>query len=366
MPLDREGGAVPAADDCTILLSSAGRRPYLVRWFREALAMHGITGRVIVADVNPRCPARAVADSFVLAPRVTDPAYEDWLRSTVDASGVRLALSVNDFELSTWATLESPPAALVALDGPMQRVVEDKLSSADAVRAVGVDVPRTWVASEVLDVAGFPPDVPEAFVVKSRFGSGSVGLRFADRRGLAGAIAAASGEVLDRIGARVDDDRRALEHVIVQERIQGTEFGVDVVDDLDGRFAGCFARRKLSMRHGETDEAVTVDATPFAASAAALAGLTRHRGLIDTDVMVDRDGRAWLIDVNPRFGGGYPFSHVAGAHAPAAMVAWALGREVEPGWLESRPGVASAKSIDVVEVGHAPTEAPPPVGSAQR
>lgn len=366
MPLNWERGAVPAADDCTILLSSAGRRPYLVRWFREALAMNGITGRMIVADVNPRCPARAVADSFVLAPRVTDPAYEGWLRSTVDASDARLALSVNDFELSTWAALESPPAALVALDGPMQRVVEDKLSLAEAVRAAGVDVPRTWLAPEVLDAADFQPDGAEAFVVKSRFGSGSVGLRFADRGELAGAIAAASTDVLDRVGARVDDDRRALEHVIVQERIRGTEFGVDVVDDLEGRYAGCFARRKLSMRHGETDQAVTVDPSPFAAGAAALASLTHHRGLIDTDVIVDRDGRAWLIDVNPRFGGGYPFSHVAGAHAPAAMVAWALGREVEPGWLESRPGVVSAKSIDVVEVGHDSTEAQSPVGSAQR
>ena len=49
-----------------ILLSSVGRRPYLVRWFRDALAENGVEGRVIAADVDPFAPSRPFADAWLV------------------------------------------------------------------------------------------------------------------------------------------------------------------------------------------------------------------------------------------------------------------------------------------------------------
>ena len=65
------------------------------------------------------------------------------------------------------------------------------------------------------------------------------------------------------------------------------------------------------------------------------------------DVFVDASGDIYVIDINPRFGGGYPFSHVAGARVPECYVAWTLGREPDPAWLRCRPDVVAGKFVEI-------------------
>ena len=67
-----------------------------------------------------------------------------------------------------------------------------------------------------------------------------------------------------------------------------------------------------------------------------------HRGILDADAFVDGEAIC-VIDLNPRFGGGYPFSHLAGADLPAAIIAWAEGRTPDPAWLRVAPNVTMAR-----------------------
>ena len=120
--------------------------------------------------------------------------------------------------------------------------------------------------------------------------------------------------------------------VLIQERIGGQEYGLDVVNDLDGRHVTTFARCKLAMRAGETDRAVTVETFELDRMGAAIGERLGHAGNLDCDVFL-ADGRLYVLELNPRFGGGYPFSHAAGADLPAALIAWASGKAPDPRWL---------------------------------
>ncbi len=333
----------------TLLLSSVGRRPYLVEWFREALDMNGVRGRVIAADSDQYAPSRSFADDFVAAPPVADAGYERWLVSVLDDEEIDLAVSINDFELSRWSSL-SPQFAfgerLLRLAPDVQTRVEDKLEMGLLLGAHGVHVPATLTAATAVE--HIDGQANRELVTKGRFGSASRGLRHTVPAALAKAVQDAAHEVTDASGrdaalSSVDP----LELVVVQDRVRGQEFGVDVISDFDGRYVTSLVRRKVAMRFGETERAESVRSEPFIELGRRIASAIPHRGSIDVDVIVDKAGAPWVIDVNPRFGGGYPFSHLSGAHIPAAYVAWLTGSEPDPGWLTCVPGIVSSKYVGV-------------------
>jgi carbamoyl-phosphate synthase large subunit len=129
---------------------------------------------------------------------------------------------------------------------------------------------------------------------------------------------------------------------IIQEWLAGQEYGFDVVNDLNGRYVCTLGRRKLDMRAGNTDRAETVADPALERLGEILGRQLRHLGSLDGDVLATHRGYC-VLDLNPRFGGGYPFSHLAGANIPAALIAWASGQQPDPSWLRARPGVVVSK-----------------------
>lgn len=331
-----------------VLLCSVGRRPYLVEWFKRAT---GSADQVLIADADERSPARSIADGFILAPRVTDKHYEPWLRKTLRERNVGLAVSVNDFELSRWASMPKDEEldVLIRLDAVVQETVEDKLRMAEKLRSTGVSAPDTWLISDVVE--GRVSLAPDAqYVVKGRYGSASRGLCFTTSMTLLSDVERSAQEVTDRLGRPVESLDDAMDLLVIQPRILGDEYGVDVVCNFDDEYRTVLARRKLAMRAGETDRAESVSRDLFVETGMLVAEAVPHPGLIDTDVIVDGDGTQWVIDVNPRFGGGYPFSQLAGADVPAAYVDWANGRSESSTCLDYRDGVIAGKYVGVMEI----------------
>jgi len=122
--------------------------------------------------------------------------------------------------------------------------------------------------------------------------------------------------------------------VIVSERVEGPEFGVDLVNDLEGQPAGQIYKEKLGMRAGETDAAVTRrPSAELAEFGRNLATALAHPGQCDTDIILTEEGPT-LIEMNPRFGGHYPFSHLAGADVPKFLVDLAWSGSADLGLLE--------------------------------
>jgi len=119
---------------------------------------------------------------------------------------------------------------------------------------------------------------------------------------------------------------------------------VDVVTDLNGNYVSTLAKRKIAMRSGEADIAETMSEPVLSNLGEQIALSLRHCAILDADIFLGPRG-AHVVDLNPRFGGSYPFSHLAGANVPAAIVAWLTGAVPDPAWLKVRPGVVGCKGI---------------------
>ena len=329
-----------------IIISSAGRRVYLVHWFRQALVEADVEGDVYVLDHDRRAPAAAAADGFRQLPPYTSGEYAQQLLRTVDELRPALFISLNDCELTTLSQglserLRERDVVAPLLDGASHRAVADKLHMSRVLSRIGVPTPRTVLLSDTEAVHDLLETTP-AVILKDRWGSGSSGLRRRTAEQMRRWLATHPSMHSDFCGSPHDE-------LIVQPHVVGTEYGIDIVTPVrGGPVAGVLARRKLSMRHGETAAAVSVDSSPFAGLAATLADALGIQGTVDVDLLLSGDGAASVIDINPRFGGGYPFSHVAGADVPHFFVASTLGFAPQPRWNTYRLGHVGAKHEGII------------------
>ncbi len=333
-----------------VLLTCAGRRNDLVGFFRDAL---GTRGQVIACDSNSSAPALMEADQAIITPAVDRPGYFDAIESICREKTIRLLLSVNDLELGglaehaprfrafgTIPVISSPEAVACCLD---------KLATGHWLQKCGIAAPETYCSVAEARAALARGALQYPLLIKPRWGTASMGVEIVEsHRELELAYEWGKLQVRRTILARLSQSDPEL-CLLIQERLQGEEYGLDVVNDLSGRHVATLMRRKLAMRAGSTDRAVTVYDPNLVRIGTILGQQLAHIGSVDCDVMVTEKG-CFVLDVNPRLGGGYPFSHLAGANLPAAFIAWANGKEPDPVWLRPRSGIMSAKCDGVIVI----------------
>lgn len=330
-------------DTPVVVLGSAGRRLYLVDWFKAAFDRLGVDGRVIVAENDTTSAAYGAGDGSWHLPRYDHPDYEPELLRLTEEFKPLAYVSLNDYELFKFSEgldekLRARGVIVSGVNQAWMTVAADKLLMFERLRSLGIPTPQTHLGNDHEGIVSLL-QTSEKLIVKHRFGSASSGLHMVDAGDARDAIRSSAAT------APVFGNLDPLEAVVVQCVAPGTEYGVDVVASLvnPGAFRGVLARKKIRMRAGETDKAITSKPDGFAPLGAKLAADAELRGLMDMDVMVDIDGSMTVIDINPRFGGGYPFVHLAGADVPLMYVAEALGRETTKHVLEYAQGVTSAK-----------------------
>lgn len=333
-----------------ILLSSAGRRTYLVEWFREALGGRGL---VHASNSDAAATSLAAADRGVVAPLIYSDEYIPFMLDYCKRERIGAIVPLFDVDVPVLAAHRSEFEAIgcfpVVAPADFARACSDKLATAELLASAGIPRPATYVGARgFMDAVGRGDASFPAFI-KPRWGMGSIGLAEAadedELRVLCGIVERKVRDSYLRFESSADEPGRG---VIVQPRIGATEYGMDVYCDLSGRYRGCVVRRKAAMRAGETDIAEVVDTDArFEDLARSLAGLSRHPGCMDVDVF-DANGELMVLEMNVRFGGGYPFSHAAGVDMPRALVSWLRGEECDSGALAVKTPGTYMKDMTIV------------------
>ena len=336
-----------------ILLTCAGRRGYEVDAFRKAVGGRGL---IVACDADASAPSMALADRAVIVPRVDEPGYIDALIDVCSREAIDLLVPVLEPELPLLAArrteFEAVGTTVLVSSSEVVATCHDKVASAAALAGWGIRSPRTWTSLAAAEEAVRSGELSFPVVVKPRFGVGSIGIQRADELAdLAMAERACRKQAASRmLTPPQGTDPDCL--VLFQECLVGQEYGIDIVNDLDGRYVATLVRRKLRIRAGQTDRAMTVSDPRLERLGERIGQGLGHRGILDCDLFVDAND-VCVIDLNPRFGGGYPFSHAAGANLPAAYVAWTAGEPVDPAWLRVGAEVTIARYDDFVVAGRA-------------
>ena len=331
-----------------VLLTCAGRRNYLVKFFQEALRGRG---QVFAADASPEAPALAEADRSFVLPPLSRTAYIDTLLGLCHAHRVLLLIPLNDLELPLLATHRARFLQIgtipVISSAEVVDTCFDKWGTFNFLKASGLDVAETYVSLADATDALSRGETSFPLVVKPRWGTASIGIEYSDDYQELEASYVLAKKRLPRTFLRETHATDPERCVLIQRRLFGQEYGLDVVNDLDGDYWCTLVKKKLAMRAGETDRAVTVRNARLEGIGEIIGRNLRHVGVLDCDVIVTGDG-CYVLDMNPRFGGGYPFSHLAGANLPAALIAWATREQPDPDWLGVEPNVLASKCDGLV------------------
>jgi carbamoyl-phosphate synthase large subunit len=326
-----------------VLLTCVGRRCYSVDVFKQAVGNHG---RVFATDCNGAAPALQNADEAFIVPSIDHEEYVDTLLYLCNEYQIRLLIPALEPELSLLAIHRERFLAVgTILLVPSPQIVSrcyDKLATSKFLQACGLEVPRTFDSLDAARSALAQGEIAFPLVVKPRWGVSSIGILFpTDDEDLEFAYRFSKKQVRSSFLAGVSATDAAHD-VLIQEQLYGNEYGMDVVNDLNGRYVCTFIRRKISMRAGNTDRAVTERNDRLEKIGCLIGENLGHIGLADCDLFVTETG-CYVIDINPRIGGGYPFVHAAGANYPAALVAWASGQQPDPAWFQVEPNVAASR-----------------------
>ncbi|WP_445001036.1 ATP-grasp domain-containing protein [Halomonas mongoliensis] len=334
-----------------ILFTCAGRRNYLIAYFRQAL---GGQGKLLAGDCSVHAAALQEADEGFILPAVQAPEYIDHLLGLCVEQEVKLLVPLNDHELPILARARhrfSRSGIEVLVSSPeVIELTADKLATARFAEGLDLHPPLTLPTLEGALEALASGALRFPLIVKPRWGTASLGVERVDNREMLELAWQLGLCRLPQLGLR--QGSLTGEGLMIQGLLPGQEYGLDIVNDLNGNYRATFVKRKLSMRAGETERAVTEIRPELAEAGRRIGESLRHRGNLDCDVFFDGK-TVHLLELNPRFGGGYPFSAQAGADLPAALIAWTRGEEPAEGWASVRPGITSSKCDRLVCVGGA-------------
>jgi len=333
-----------------ILFTCAGRRNYLLQYFREAL--NG-TGKIIAADMQLTAPAMAVADSSYVVPGVYDQNYIWNLLDICEKETVKGLISLNDLELPILAAkrkaFKLAGVKLILSNPEVIDICFDKNKTLLFGKKLGVKLPKTALRLKDAQIAIDTGQMKLPVVVKPRWGSASIGIEFPETKAELELSYQLQLKKLDHTSLFEASKNDLEKSILIQEKINGIEYGLDILNDFNGKPLQVYVKEKLAMRAGETDKAVLRNIPDLEELGFRIGKALGHIGNLDVDVF-ESGGDYYLLEMNPRFGGGYPFSQMAGANYPAAIVAWLEGKEYDFSEFKKNYDQVFAKCDTVVRV----------------
>ena len=301
----------PSGVDIGVLLTGVGKRYDIV----SAFAQHAT---VVAADPNPLAPAQYAADHRVAVPRIADPDYVPALQELCERYNVGAVIPLTDLDIEVLAHARVAGALPAFVPDPeIARATFDKYEAHLLLGRHGLPSPPTVLPGE--PVPAFP------VMVKPRQGSGARSIHRADD-------ARAAEFFVDYVD----------EPTMVQRLMDGPEFSIDCLSDLDGRCLNAIPRTMIESRGGESIKGTVIADSELIDLGRRVVESLGVRGPCTVQVFRDREIGLGITDVNSRFGGAFPgpmYAARPGHTYPELIARMARGERIEPHVGDFRAGV---------------------------
>ena len=297
-----------------ILLLSVGTRNKIVEYFMENMSIDGEKlGNIVVTDASELAPATYLADKHYVVPKINEDGYLDKIFEICKKEKINAILSLIDPELSVISKqkekFDSMGVKIIGSSFEVNEITLDKLEMYNWLKEHNYKTPKSYI-----DLNKFKNDYENKEIdfpvfVKPVQGSASINISKVDDL-----------DTLEFLFEKQDG-------LMIQELMDGQEIGADVyIDLISNEIVSIFTKKKILMRAGETDKAVSFKDEKLFDLIKKFVKEFGFKGQIDIDIF-DIDGEYYISEVNPRFGGGYPHAYEAGVNHMKLIINNLKGQE---------------------------------------
>lgn len=278
-----------------LLMCSVGRRGELLKNFRQTM---GTEGKIVATDNSTYAPALYFADVQYLVPKITDPQYIDTLLDICKKEKIQAIATFIDPEIEVLSknreVFEELGIQVLVPAYETARLCFDKYELFKHLTKHNIPTVQTYGTIEEAQNAVKEQKLSFPVFVKPRTGSGSVGARKV--------------ESMEELVIAMKEDAS----LIVQEYMDGMDLDADVyVDTWSREVVSAFSKRKISTTIGGANKTISFKDEKLFELIKQVAGVLELYGPNDMDFFY-KDGKYYLSEINPRFGGAYLHAYGAG------------------------------------------------------
>ena len=250
-----------------ILLINPGRREYLVKYFQELKKKYNFLLYLIDADIySPSFKMNKSNYNFV-SPKVSDKEnFKKFLKSYIFKNKINVVFPMSEYELEILAEQKKfylkRGVRIIISDLKIIRLCKNKLKCYDFLKKNKIKYPKIIEAKNIINRKIYPTP-------------------------------------------------KKNKKYFYQKYLNSIEIGIDILNDLEGKYLHSCAKKKIAMRSGNTDKAEIIFSKKTSSFAKKLSKCLKHVGVIDVDCIYYKND-LHILDINPRIGGGYPFIHEFG------------------------------------------------------
>lgn len=304
-----------------VMMLGGAKRVSMARMISRSLRNRGCDPVLLSYELSEKEPVSTVARVCV-GKRWRDPEVDDDIMRCITSAGGDKAMVIpfvdGAIEVAARLARKYPEIYAPTAGEDLSRIFYDKRLSAEEFGRSSLPIPATISP----DALKFP------LIAKPRLGSASKGI-----------VVARSAE--DLRGLDLDD-------FLLQEYVENaTEYTVDCFVGSDGSILCVSPRIRLETAGGEVTRTRTIDDPELVEKSERTLKALGLKGVVTLQFLRGVDGRALLMEINPRLGGGAVCTVHAGADIPALMVDEALGISI-PARVWPKPSTEIARYMKEV------------------
>ena len=324
----------------------------MVEYFKKALNGSG----KVFASNSVLTYTLQQADEYVITPNIYDDNYISFLLDYCKNKHVDAIISLFDIDLPILAKnkelFKQNGVTVVVSDYEVTTICNDKWLTYTFLVQLGIKQTPSFINISEAKAAIKEGVVTYPLFIKPRWGMGSIGIYKVENDEELDVLYKKLHREIFNTYLKYESSLDADSCIIIQQAIKGQEYGIEILNDLNGLYVTTFAKKKVAMRSGETDIAETVNPKQFYEIAQKISNNLKHIGNLDVDCFVSERGDIYVLEMNCRFGGQYPFTHLAGVNVPKQIIAWLNGEETDMRLLSQNIGVLGCKELHPVVFEH--------------